>query len=181
MRLSRWQATSAYACPRITRMNTNSKINQPIVFDLPTLAATEKLAQRVAELIAPPLTIALVGTLGSGKTQWTRFLLAKLGIAEGQVTSPTYVLQHTYPGPWPIHHFDFYRLESVAQVWDLGVDELFEQPCLVIIEWADKFPECLPDDCLTIELSEIHPSGRMAKLSAVGLHSSLVLQGLVDD
>ncbi|MEO8270391.1 MAG: tRNA (adenosine(37)-N6)-threonylcarbamoyltransferase complex ATPase subunit type 1 TsaE [Aureliella sp.] len=151
---------------------------QPITVELPTLAATQRMAHRVAEYLTPPLTIALVGTLGSGKTQWTRFLLTTLGIAEGHVTSPTYVLQNTYSGTWPIHHFDFYRLESVAQVWDLGIDELYEQPCLVIVEWADKFPECLPDDCLTIELLETSTCGRTATFSARGPQATKLLQSL---
>ncbi len=148
---------------------------QSISVELPTLAATEALAQQIAAHLAPPLTIALVGTLGSGKTQWTRFLLSKLGVAKEQVTSPTYILQHTYPGPFPIHHFDFYRLESVAQVWDLGVDELYEQRALVIIEWADKFPECLPEDCLTIKLLESSANSRIATLSASGLRATQLL------
>ncbi|MCC7338323.1 MAG: tRNA (adenosine(37)-N6)-threonylcarbamoyltransferase complex ATPase subunit type 1 TsaE [Pirellulaceae bacterium] len=152
--------------------------HQPITYELSTLADTESMAQRVAEHLTAPLAMALVGTLGSGKTQWTRFLLAKLGIAKEQVTSPTYVLQHTYLGPWPIHHFDFYRLESVAQVWDLGIDELYEQRCLVIIEWADKFPECLPDDCLTIEFIETSHGGRTATLSASGPRATRLLQRL---
>lgn len=152
---------------------------QPITVELPTLAATEELAQQVAEHLTPPMTIALVGTLGTGKTQWTRFLLAKLGVAKEQVTSPTYVLQHTYPGPWPIHHFDFYRLESAAQVWDLGIDELYEQRCLVIIEWADKFPECLPEDCLTIGLLETSASSRTATLSASGPQAAKLLPHFV--
>ncbi len=156
-------------------------IYQPISFDLPTLIATEELAQRVAEHITPPLTIALVGTLGSGKTQWTRFLLAQLGVAAEQVTSPTYVLQHSYRGAWPIHHFDFYRLESVAQVWDLGIDELFEQRCLVIIEWADKFPACLPDDCLTMTLTETFSGGRKATFSANGPQAVQLLRRLSVD
>jgi tRNA threonylcarbamoyl adenosine modification protein YjeE len=153
-------------------------MNQPITLKLPTLAATEKLAQRMAQLIVPPLTIALHGTLGTGKTQWVRFLLGALGGATEQVTSPTYVLQHTYAGPWPIHHFDFYRLNSSAQVWDLGIDELFEQPCLILIEWADKFPECLPNDTLTLELTETQDNGRSARLTARGPNSDRILQQL---
>ncbi|MCA9159087.1 MAG: tRNA (adenosine(37)-N6)-threonylcarbamoyltransferase complex ATPase subunit type 1 TsaE [Planctomycetales bacterium] len=152
--------------------------HQPITYELSTLTDTESMAQRVAEHLAPPLTVALVGTLGSGKTQWTRYLLAELGIAKEQVTSPTYVLQHTYPGPYPIHHFDFYRLDSAAQVWDLGIDELYEQRCLVIIEWADKFPECLPDDCLSIEFIETSDGGRNATLSASGPRATQLLQRL---
>ena len=155
-----------------------STMQQPIRRELPTLAATEKLAQQVAQFVQPPLAIALVGTLGAGKTQWVRFFIESLGIAAGQVTSPTYVLQHTYHGPWPIHHFDFYRLESIAQVWDLGIDELFEQPCIVVIEWADKFPECLPDHCLTIQLAEDRLAGRIASISASGSHASQVVRKL---
>ena len=146
--------------------------------DLPTLAATEKLAQQVAQCIQPPQTVALVGTLGAGKTQWVRFFMESLGVAAGQVTSPTYVLQHTYQGPWPIHHFDFYRLESIAQVWDLGVDELFEQPCVVLIEWADKFPACLPEDCLTIQFVEDGLAGRTARISGSGSRSIRMLREL---
>lgn len=154
---------------------------QTITRKLPTLAATEKLAQQVAQTIEPPLTIALVGTLGVGKTQWVRFFVESLGIAEAQVTSPTYVLQHTYHGAWPIHHFDFYRLESIAQVWDLGIDELFEQACVVLIEWADKFSECLPDDCLTIQLAEDRLTGRTAHIAASGPRSSRMLRELTVD
>lgn len=151
--------------------------HQPITRELPTLAATELLARQVAQSIQPPLAIALVGTLGAGKTQWVRFFVESLGMAAGQVTSPTYVLQHTYHGPWPIHHFDFYRLESIAQVWDLGIDELFDQACVVLIEWADKFPECLPDDCLTIQLAEDQLGGRTAHITASGPRSAHILDG----
>jgi tRNA threonylcarbamoyl adenosine modification protein YjeE len=153
-------------------------MNQPITIELPTLAATEKLAQQVAQHIVPPLTIALQGTLGTGKTQWVRFLMGALGVAPEQVTSPTYVLQHTYAGPWPIHHFDFYRLDSSAQVWDLGIDELYEQGCLILIEWADKFPECLPEDALTLKLTEAQAGGRSAHLTASGPCSEQLLQRL---
>lgn len=147
--------------------------------ELPTLAATLALARQVAQAVQPPMTVALNGTLGAGKTQWVRFFIESLGIAAEQVTSPTYVLQHTYHGPWPIHHFDFYRLESSAQVWDLGIDELFEQPCVVLIEWADKFPECLPDDRLTIQLSEGPRAGRTASINASGAQSKHILQRLM--
>lgn len=153
-------------------------MHPPITRDLPTLAATEKLAQQVAQCVQPPQTIALVGTLGAGKTQWVRFFMESLGVAAAQVTSPTYVLQHTYHGPWPIHHFDFYRLESIAQAWDLGIDELFEQPCVVLIEWADKFPACLPEDRLKIHLVEDRLAGRTARISASGSQSSRLLREL---
>ena len=123
------------------------------------------------------------GTLGAGKTQLVRDLVAELGGEAAVVTSPTYVLQQSYAARFVIHHFDFYRLESVAQVWDLGIDELFEQPALVLIEWADKFPECLPEDHLSISLSQSNSSQlgseqRLAKLSAGGPQAADVLRHL---
>ena len=145
---------------------------------LPTLAATAQLAQQVARVVQPPMTIPLIGGLGAGKTQWVRFFIEALGAAAGQVTSPTYVLQHTYHAQWPIHHFDFYRLESLAQVWDLGIDELFEQPCVVLIEWADKFPDCLPDDCLTIQIFDDPLGRRTSHLTASGPRSSPIVERL---
>ncbi len=145
---------------------------------LPTLAATAELARQIARSVEPPLTIALIGSLGAGKTQWVRYFVEYLGAGAGQVTSPTYVLQHTYHSAYPIHHFDFYRLESDAQVWDLGIDELFEQSCVVLIEWADKFPDCLPDDCLTIQLSDDLLGGRTAHLTASGPRSSPIVERL---
>ena len=103
-------------------------------YPLATLDDTRCLAEHLAQLLQPPLTIGLVGTLGAGKTQFVRFLVAALGVAAENVTSPTYVLQQTYLGSCKIHHFDFYRLDRAAQVWDLGIDELYEQPCIVLIE-----------------------------------------------
>ncbi len=136
--------------------------------ELATLEATQRLAFAIGEQVAAPLTIALVGTLGTGKTQFVRFLAQSLGVAPEDVTSPTYVLHQRYSGRIPIHHFDFYRLDTVDQVWDLGIDELYEQNVLVLIEWADKFSECLPDDYLRIALDPQIGGSRVASISGTG-------------
>jgi tRNA threonylcarbamoyl adenosine modification protein YjeE len=154
-------------------------MNAPLVWPLPDLAATRHLAQSLAQAIRPPVTLALNGTLGAGKTQLVRDLVAALDGEASAVTSPTYVLQQDYAAKFPIHHFDFYRLESAAQVWDLGIDELFEQPALVLIEWANKFPECLPDDYLDITISYINHTERSAAVSAQGAWANEQLQRLM--
>ncbi len=145
---------------------------------LATLDETCKLAQDIAQLVQPPMTIGLVGTLGAGKTQLARFLVAAMGGPEEAVTSPTYVLAQSYSGRCKIHHFDFYRLDTSAEVWDLGIDELFEQPVLVLVEWADKFPACLPDDRVTINLSLEESSGRWAEVLGGGVRSSEIVANL---
>lgn len=142
------------------------------------LEATRKLAEAVATCAGDQLTIALTGALGAGKTQWARYYAECLGVPKQQVTSPTYVLLQRYSGHRTIYHFDWYRLESTAQVWDLGIDELYEQPINVLIEWADKFPECLPPDCLTIHFVPMDDGGRSASVLAKGERSRAVLEKL---
>ncbi len=144
--------------------------------ELKSLEATQELAERIGQRLVPPQTIALEGTLGTGKTQFVRYLAGGLGADAALVTSPTYVLMQTYVGRCKIHHFDLYRLSSAAEVWDLGIDELYEQPCIILIEWADKFPECLPPDVLRLRLESGDGGQRMAELSATGPQSRQVLE-----
>ncbi len=143
---------------------------------LSSLADTQQLARFVADASQPPLTIGLVGSLGAGKTQWVRFLVDQWGVPAEQVTSPTYVLLQQYVGRFRIYHFDFYRLESEAQVWDLGIEELYEQPVIVLVEWADKFPTCLPPDRLMLQL-KLGPLGqRAAQFASFGDHAAHIAE-----
>jgi tRNA threonylcarbamoyladenosine biosynthesis protein TsaE len=97
--------------------------------------------------------IALVGGLGAGKTHWTKGFVAGLG-STASVTSPTFGLVHEYSdGRLPVFHFDFYRLESAAELLALGWDEYLDQDGVVIAEWGDKFPELLPADTRWLEFS----------------------------
>lgn len=92
--------------------------------------------------------VALVGDLGAGKTHFSK------GIAEGLdcddlVTSPTFSLVNEYlTGRVPMFHFDFYRIETIEEVEQIGWEEYLSQNGVVVVEWADKFPDCLPDETL---------------------------------
>lgn len=88
--------------------------------------------------------VALCGQLGAGKTQATKGILAGLG-SQAAVTSPTFTLVHEYTdGRLPVFHFDFYRMDSAEEVLTVGWDDILDEPGIVIIEWADLFPELLP-------------------------------------
>jgi tRNA threonylcarbamoyladenosine biosynthesis protein TsaE len=88
---------------------------------------------------------ALKGELGSGKTLFTKGLVAGLG-SGATVTSPTFTIVHEYPGGrLPIYHFDFFRLENRSSVVRLGLDEYFFGDGVSVIEWADRFPEFIPE------------------------------------
>lgn len=155
--------------------------------ELSDIAATESFARKLAEAIDRPITIALNGTLGAGKTQLARFLCGALGVPAESVTSPTYVLLQRYRGEhFEIYHFDFYRLENAHQVWDLGFDELQESSAILLVEWAEKFPETLPIDHLTVRLSvpnsedpaHDRAGGRNVEVSSSGPSSARIVQRL---
>jgi tRNA threonylcarbamoyladenosine biosynthesis protein TsaE len=134
---------------------------------LNSLSETQRLAQALAATVELPMLIALSGTLGTGKTQLVRFVAQALGVSAEEVTSPTYVLLQRYSGRYPIYHFDFYRLESAAEVWDLGIDELLEQSALIFVEWAEKFPECLPTDRLQMRLDPVEGASEQCRLMSI--------------
>jgi tRNA threonylcarbamoyladenosine biosynthesis protein TsaE len=88
--------------------------------------------------------LALAGDLGAGKTQWVKGLAAGLG-SDAVVTSPTFTLIHEYGGGRvPLYHVDCYRLEQAAELVGIGLDDYLDGDGVLVIEWADKFPELMP-------------------------------------
>ena len=108
-------------------------------------AETEALGRRFAEQVTRGSVLALVGDLGAGKTQFTKGLVAGLG-SKSVVTSPTFTIIHEYgDGKLPIYHFDFFRLEDRQRLIRLGLDDYFFGDGVCVVEWADRFPDLLPD------------------------------------
>lgn len=116
---------------------------------IPTEAAMIALGTEAAAALRPGAVLALVGQLGAGKTHFCKGLVAGLGGDPDTVTSPTFTLVHEYCGGCrlPVYHFDFYRLDSPAELLGIGWDDyLDEADGVLLVEWADKFPELLPPD-----------------------------------
>jgi tRNA threonylcarbamoyladenosine biosynthesis protein TsaE len=108
-------------------------------------AETEAIGRRFAKDAQVGSVLALEGELGSGKTLFTKGLVAGLG-SNAAVTSPTFTIIHEYPGGrLPIYHFDFFRLEDRQSVARLGLDNYFFGDGVSVIEWADRFPELIPE------------------------------------
>ena len=101
----------------------------------------------------PGTVVALIGTLGAGKTRLVQAVAAALGVPTGNVTSPTFVLVNEYTGGrMPIYHFDTYRLKDEDEFLELGPGEYFDSNGLVFIEWADRVAELLPDGRLEVQI-----------------------------
>lgn len=101
--------------------------------------------------LSPGAVVALAGDLGAGKTVLARGICRGLGYL-GEVTSPSFVRVHTYHHTIPLYHADFYLLRSEDEVVNLGLDELYGLECIVIVEWAQRFPGMLPKSCWWIEI-----------------------------
>jgi tRNA threonylcarbamoyladenosine biosynthesis protein TsaE len=117
-------------------------------------AETRALAAAVAGLARPGDVVLLVGGLGAGKTTFAQGFARGLGV-EGPVTSPTFTLVRQYRCRGPVHqllHADVYRLDTVAEVADLGLAELVEDGAVALVEWGDAAAPALGGDTLTVAL-----------------------------
>jgi tRNA threonylcarbamoyladenosine biosynthesis protein TsaE len=108
-------------------------------------AETIAFARAWAQALVPNDVVALVGDLGAGKTHFVKGLLRGLESTE-EATSPTFTLIHEYRGGrLPLFHFDFYRLNQLSELAEIGFDEYLDDGGVAVIEWADRFPEALPE------------------------------------
>jgi len=104
---------------------------------------TVELGRRIGAFLLPNEIIALTGNLGAGKTTLIQGIAAGLGVKD-YVTSPTFIIINEYPGRLPFYHIDLYRLDDVAQVAELGIEEYFANGGVCVIEWAEKLDGLLP-------------------------------------
>lgn len=106
---------------------------------------TETVGERLAQKLGRGEVIGLTGDVGAGKTHFTKGVARGLGVP-GEITSPTFTLVHEYKrGRLPFYHFDFYRLERLEELVAIGFEEYLDANGVCVIEWADRFPEALPE------------------------------------
>src|SRR5881409_4242573 len=115
---------------------------------------TQAAGERLAGTLGPGDVVALTGELGAGKTCFVQGLARGLGI-QGGATSPTFVLVNEYRGRLPVHHVDAYRTESLTELMDLGLLELFDGDGVTLVEWADKLRPLLPARAITVHLAGV--------------------------
>jgi len=140
--------------------------------------ATRHLGRALAGVLPPGSVVALVGTLGAGKTRLVQAIAEASGVAPGDVVSPTFVLLQEYHGRRVIYHFDAYRIPSEDEFLELGPDEYFEAGQLVLIEWADRVARLLPRERLEIEFEVTGAESRRMEFRAVGQRYEAVLEEL---
>jgi tRNA threonylcarbamoyladenosine biosynthesis protein TsaE len=105
------------------------------------------------ELLNDHHIVALEGQMGAGKTTFVQQVLKAMGIEELD-GSPTYSLINQYESPFygTVYHLDLYRLNSLEEIFDIGIEELLYQKCICLIEWPEKMIELLPDNTIWVYL-----------------------------
>jgi tRNA threonylcarbamoyladenosine biosynthesis protein TsaE len=118
-----------------------------------SLSDTHNLGKRFVESISAGTTIALIGTLGAGKTAFVQGVGQASGITANTITSPTFVLCNEYVGTHSIYHLDAYRLADSDDFNQLGPEEMYQSKHYVFVEWADRVVGCLPREYITIQIN----------------------------
>ncbi|HKS80222.1 MAG TPA: tRNA (adenosine(37)-N6)-threonylcarbamoyltransferase complex ATPase subunit type 1 TsaE [Candidatus Acidoferrales bacterium] len=135
--------------------------------EIVTNSTEETIAQgrEIGESLKPPVLVLLTGELGAGKTTLTKGIVSGLGAsAEEDVTSPTFTLVHKYAGMNVVYHVDLYRIGDFHDFETLGLEDLFAEKAVVIVEWAEKLPLRTNWPLVQIELEHITEEQRRIKV-----------------
>ena len=120
---------------------------------------TFRWGQRLSQFLEPGDVIGFFGDLGSGKTRTIQGICNGLA-CDHDVSSPTFTIINEYQGKFPIYHFDFYRIESVGEIFDLGYEEYFYNEGICLIEWAERVQSLLPPNHIEIHLKGFFQPGK---------------------
>lgn len=113
---------------------------------------TRALGARLAASLRPGDVLLLFGDMGAGKSELTRGIASGLGIA-GPIASPSFTILQVYEdGRIPLYHFDWYRMESVEELYELGMEEYLGGDGVAVIEWPTRCPEAIPESYLEVVL-----------------------------
>jgi tRNA threonylcarbamoyladenosine biosynthesis protein TsaE len=120
---------------------------------------TENLAKSFAKELGGGQVIILNGELGAGKTFFVKYAVTVWGINEAN--SPSFSIVNIYYGERKIYHFDFFRIESKEELFDIGFNDYLNDPeAIMFIEWGNLIPEVLPDSRIEINISSLQNSSR---------------------
>ncbi len=129
----------------------------------------EDLPRAAADLIAAigdRRIVALRGKMGAGKTTLVGEMMRQLKM-DDEASSPTFAIANEYHSSetgQTVYHFDFYRLESSAEAFDIGIEDYWDSGNLCLMEWTENIEDILPDDTLFVEIEEVEDGTRIVNL-----------------
>ena len=139
----------------------------PLVLRSHSARETARIGSALGQYAEAGDVFLLSGELGAGKTCLTQGIAKGMGIDE-YVRSPTFVLVSIHQGRLPLYHIDIYRLDEVAEVVDLGLEEYLAGDGVSVIEWASKALEVFPQPYMLVTLTYEGENERLIQLEAMG-------------
>jgi len=133
--------------------------------EIHSLQQIDQASARFLEITGDHRKFAFTGAMGSGKTTLINAICRQLGVVN-RVTSPSFALINEYRtrSGEVIFHFDFYRIKSIEEAFDLGYEEYFYSDAWCFIEWAEKAAEILPDDFIRVNIEVLADNTRQVSL-----------------
>ena len=125
--------------------------------DVKSVADLEQAARRFVEEMGDETVYAFYGEMGAGKTTFIRALAAALGVEDDVANSPSFSIINEYRSDTTaelIYHFDLYRLDSMDEAMDIGVEDYFDSGALCLLEWPERIEPMLPDDTVRVDIVE---------------------------
>jgi len=140
-----------------------------VVVQTRSSAETIRIGKSIGKLLLPGDIVALVGELGSGKTQFIKGMATGVGVGKPTyISSPSFTLINEYPGRIPFYHIDLFRLKWEKEAEELGLEDYFQGEGITAIEWADKIPILLPKEMLLIRITYTEKNIRSIEIIAKG-------------
>jgi len=136
-----------------------------MIFESKSVKETIQLGRNFAEKLTIGDIVCLEGDLGAGKTHFVKGVASYFGIDQEKVNSPTFTLINEYSGGVPLYHFDCYRLNSIQEALEIGVEEYLYGAGVSIIEWPSKIQELIPEEAIQIEIKHKGNSERSILIS----------------
>ncbi len=126
------------------------------------LSRIDGCAKEFLKRIGQNRLVAFYAPMGAGKTTFTSAICKALGVRDDAVSSPTFAIVNEYRSGKgePIYHFDFYRIEKVAEALDIGFYDYIDSGCLCLMEWPENVEEILPEDTLKVRISVLEDGAR---------------------
>jgi tRNA threonylcarbamoyladenosine biosynthesis protein TsaE len=120
---------------------------------------TKQIALEFLSELKASDVVVLNGELGTGKTFFIKKIAESLGVHNAN--SPTFAIVNEYDSQPKIYHFDFYRINKVNELHDIGLEDyLTDSDAITFIEWGELFPEALPSKRYEIKIEEIENEKR---------------------
>lgn len=140
-----------------------------ITIEINNIKDLQEAAKKFLGYFSKPGVFAFYGEMGAGKTSFIQSVCKELNVLD-VVTSPTFSLVNEYKSSQHgmLYHFDFYRIQTIREVFDLGYEEYFFQDQYCFIEWPEKIEPLLPESTIKVYLEVMSPGKRRLSFSNSG-------------